>query len=633
MDRRLLQHYETELRHLREMTGEFARTHPKIAGRLMLDRNGKDICPDPHVERLLEGFAWLAARVHLQMDAEFPRFTQSLFEILFPQYLAPTPSMTIVQFAPEPSEQATGSGAIVVPRGARLRSHLGQNEKTPCTFRTAHPVKLLPVKIGDVTYFTRDLARLNFPESINARAALRLRLHSTAGLPFSKIKLDPLALFLNGTDYIPHLYYEQLLARATGILIQVQKPGEKPRTLGRVSAKGIRRLGFSEEEALLPATARGMEGYRLLREYFAFAQRFLFVELGGFGELLANCDAQQIDLVVLFDSAEMRLENQAVPSLFELFCTPAVNLFTRQLDRVLITDRVSELHVVPDRNRPLDLEVYDIQKVVGYGVDASREQEFRPFFYARDRTLAHEAFYTMRRVPRMLTQSEEQVYKRYKRRPTSAGSEVYLSLVDAGDTLLKTTVKQLGIEALCTNRNLPITMAVGVGNTDFTMEQSMPVNSVRCLVRPTDPVPSPAEGRFAWKLISHLSLNYLSLIDTPEADGAAAIREMLNLYCIDGEHQAVARRQIEGLRDVKSAPILRRVNTPGPVAFARGLELTLMFDESFFDGASAFLLGTVMEEFLTRYVSLNSFTETVIRTQQRGEIKRWPARSGRKQTL
>lgn len=633
MDRRLLQHYETELRHLREMAGEFARTHPKIAGRLMLDKGGKDLCPDPHVERLLEGFAWLAARVHLQMDAEYPRFTQSLFEILFPQYLAPTPSMAIVQFKPELAEQATGSGAIVVPRGARLRSHLGHNEKTPCTFRTAHPVKLLPIRITDAVYYTRDLARLNLPESSNARAALRLRLQSTASLPFSKIKLDPLALFLNGTDHIPHLYYEQLLARATGILIQTQKPGQKPVTLGRVSEKGIRRLGFSEDEALLPSTARGMEGYRLLREYFAFAQRFFFVELGGFGPLLANCEVEQIDIVILFDLAEMRLENQAVGSLFELFCTPVINLFPKQLDRVLITDRVSELHIVPDRNRPLDLEVYNIEKVVGYGVDASREQEFRPFFYARDRALAHEAFYTVKRVPRMLTHAEELIYKRYKRRPTSAGSEIYLSLVDGGDMLLKTNVRQLGIEALCTNRNLPITMAVGVGDSDFTMEQSMPVTSVRCLVRPTDPVPSPAEGRFAWKLISHLSLNYLSLIDTPEADGAAAIREMLNLYCIEGEHQPVSRRQIEGLRDVKSAPILRRINTPGPVAFARGMELTLAFDESFFDGASAFLLGTVMEEFLTRYVSLNSFTETVISTQQRGEIKRWPARSGRKQTL
>jgi type VI secretion system protein ImpG len=632
MDDRLLDYYASELRHLREMTGDFARTNPKIAGRLRLDPYGKDICPDPHVERLLQGFAWLAARVRMQMDAEFPRFTQSLLEIIFPQYLAPVPSMAIVQFEPDATQQTIASG-MVMPRGTVLQSFMGKEDHVPCTFRTAHPVKLLPIKLTEASYYTRDLSRLDLPSDVRAKAALKLRLESTASLPFSQINLNPLALFLSGADNIPHLHYEQLVAHATGILIQTQEAGKRPVTRGCFSPKGIRKLGFNDEESLLPCTARGMEGYRLLREYFAFAQRFLFVEIGGFAEALAGMQEQQIDIVILFDTVERQLEARDDVSAFKLFCTPVINLFPKQTDRIVMEDRFSELHVAPDHNRPLDYEIFDIERVYGYDKDSVNVADYRPFFYARDRDLRHTAYYTTRRAPRTLTLAEEQIYRQYKRRPPNAGTDIYISIVDASGTTVRPGVRQLGARALCTNRNLPMSMAVGAAHTDFTLDENLPIRSVRCLVRPTDPIPSPAEGRFTWKLISHLSLNYLSLLDAPSSDAAAAFRELLKLYCGEGDRQEVARRQVEGLRDLKNKPVMRRINIAGPVTFARGLEMNLCFDETFFDGASTFLMGAVLEEFLARYVSLNSFTETVISTQQRGEIMRWPARSGRRQII
>src|SRR6266446_1818452 len=296
MDERLLEHYNTELRHLREMAGEFAREFPKIAGRLALDKDAKEICPDPYVERLLEGFAWLAARVHLKLDAEFPRFTQSLLETVYPHYLSPIPSMAVVRFDPEPNDTALAEG-VPVPRGTLLRSNLGKGERTYCTFQTAHPVRLLPLRITEARYFTRDIVELNLPPERLCKAAIRLRLEATVPVPFKDIALDPLDLFLRGADDFPAIVYEQILAHRIGLAVQT--PAERGKTLAILPPSCIRRVGFSEEEALLPASPRSFEGYRLLREYFAFPQRFLFAGLAGFGDALKSCEGQQLDLIIM----------------------------------------------------------------------------------------------------------------------------------------------------------------------------------------------------------------------------------------------------------------------------------------------------------------------------------------------
>src|SRR5437667_3613689 len=182
MDERLLTLYNTELRHLREMAGEFAREYPKIAGRLALDRDAKEVCPDPYVERLLEGFAWLAARVHLKLDAEFPRFTQSLLETVYPHYLSPVPSMAVVRFEIDPVQPALLAG-VPVPRGTALKSNLGKGERTPCVFQTAHDVQLLPLRVLEARYFTRDVQELHLPPEFATHAALRIRLHPPGGQP------------------------------------------------------------------------------------------------------------------------------------------------------------------------------------------------------------------------------------------------------------------------------------------------------------------------------------------------------------------------------------------------------------------------------------------------------------------
>ena len=624
MDERLLEHYNTELRHLREMAGEFAREFPKIAGRLSLDKDAKEICPDPYVERLLEGFAFLAARIHLKIDSEFPRFTQSLLETVYPHYLSPIPSMAVVRFDPEEQEGALAEG-VVVPRGTLMRSSIGKGERTACTFQTAHEVRLLPIRIAEVRYFTRDTAELNLPRELQARAAIRIRLQATAAVPFKDIKLDPLTFFIRGADDLPALIYEQIFARKSALVLQ--SVAERGKSLASLPPSSIRRVGFSDKEALLPQSPRGFEGYRLLREYFAFPQRFLFFELAGLGEAARLNKGDQLDLVIALKEPETRLESRLDATCLELFCTPAINLFPKTLDRINLSDRFSEFHVVPDRNRPLDFEVFEIESVTGYGAVAGQEQEFRAFYLARDTDLGAGAFYTTNRVRRMLTAKEKQ----FGRKSAYSGTEIFLSLVDANSAPYSSELRQLGIRALCTNRHLPIQMAVGIGRSDFTMDLSAPVVAIRCLSGPNVPTPSQAEGRFSWRLISHLSLNYLSLLDAKGEEGAGALREILRLYADSDDRQTA--KQIEGLRKVRSGAVIRRVKTPGPITFARGLEITVDLDETAFEGTGVFILGAVLEQFFSKYVSLNSFTETIIRTQQRGEIMRWPAQMGRRQII
>lgn len=636
MDERLLELYNTELRHLRETAAEFGRDFPKIAGRLSLDLDAKEICPDPYVERLLEGFAFLAARVHLKLDAEFPRFTQGLLETVYPDYLCPIPSIGIVKFEPEEREESL-AGGFVLNRGTLLRSQLAKGERTACTFSTAHAVRLLPVSISEVRYFVRDIAELNLPSQLRAKAALRIRLQATVPLPWHEIALDPITFHIRGADDLPGQIYEQIFAHKQGLVVQsATHRGPASRILG---ADCVRRLGFEPDQALLPRTSRGFEGYRLLREYFAFPQRFLFFELAGFQTSLAQAAGNPLDLIIPMNEADTRLEGRIDRASFDLFCVPVINLFEKTLDRILVSERLSEFHIVPDRNRPLDFEIYQVTGVTGHGETPDSEQRFLPFYQAKDTESESNSFYTLQRVPRMFSDRERLT----GRRASYAGTDAYISLVDADMVACRTTIHQLGLRALCTNRHLPIQMAKGVGRTDFTMEVSAPVGAIRMIQGPTLPRPSlvlaglnpdrpgTPSGRFAWRLISHLSLNYLSLLDNDAQAGAESLRELLKLYTDPNDRQA--RKQIDGLRHVKHQTVIRRVETPGPITFARGLEVTLTFDEPAFEGQGVFVLGAVLEQFLQKYVALNSFVETVITTLQRKEIMRWPAQMGRRQIL
>jgi type VI secretion system protein ImpG len=620
MDTKLLRYYERELQHLREMGGEFAREFPKVAGRLGLETYA---CADPYVERLLEGFSFLAARVQLKIDAEFPRFTNHLLEQVYPQYLAPTPSMAVVQLQPDLSEGSLAAG-FTVARQSSLRSLLGKGDQTTCEYRTAHDVTLWPLELAEARYFTYGgkLGNLDLSRLGPIKAGLRLRLKAGAGLAFKDLALDRLALYLRGSDAMPGRLLEQLLANAVATVVM---PTREPAAWHSIAPRGsIRALGFDDEHALLPTTARAFRGYRLLQEYFAFPQRYLFAELGGLGEGVRRCADKEIDIVVLFDRADPLLEQSVSAENFALFCTPAINLFPKRADRIHLSDRQHEYHVVPDRTRPMDFEVYQVGSVTGYGTGPDAQQHFAPFHSANDLQggAPERAYYQLRRQQRVLSERQ----RREGPRSSYIGSEVFLALVDAHEAPFDTRLRQLGIDTLCTNRDLPLSMPLGGPKTDFTLETSAPVRAVRCLDGPTVPAPSHAEGETAWRLVSHLSLNYLSLLDDDQRQGAAALKDLLRLYC--GAGDLSGQRQIEALRSVSSSSIARRLPVPGPICFGRGLQITVELDDAAFEGIGVFVLGAVLEQFFAKYVSINGFTETRLTTPRRGTVMHWPARGG-----
>ncbi len=365
MNPRLLDYYNQELQHIRESAAEFAAEFPKIASRLTL--SGID-CADPYVERLLEGFAYLTARVHLKLDAEYPTFTHNLLEIAYPHYLAPTPSVTVVQLCADPDEGSL-AGGFRIERGAALRGQLGQDEQTACEYRTSHDVTLWPLEVSRAEYFGNPataLGRLAAAEP-RAKAGLRIRLKCGAGMPFNALALDRLPLFLSGADEQPFRLYEQLLGNACALFIK-STDGE---WVERLPLSCIQPRGFDDEDAVLPVVPRAFQGYRLLQEYFALPNRFLFVEFSGLLRGVARCNAQELELVVLFNRLDNSLEGSVSAAQFVPFCTPAINLFPRRADRIHLSDRVHEYQVIADRTRPLDFEIHSLTQVSGHGSDRS----------------------------------------------------------------------------------------------------------------------------------------------------------------------------------------------------------------------------------------------------------------------
>jgi type VI secretion system protein ImpG len=624
MDPRLLRYYNRELQHVREMGAEFAREFPKIAGRLGIE--GIEVA-DPYVERLLEGFAFLAARVQLKIDSEFPRFTESLLELVYPHYLSPLPAMAVVQFAPILTEGALAEGCVM-PRDTSLRSALSGADKTSCEFRTAHDVTLWPIEVTEAKYFgsAGSLATINVERLHGVKAGVRLSLRTTGGVAFDQLPLDRLVFYLRGAGQIAPRLLEQILGNAVGYVVRPKGGAEARQDFHPKQA--LTPVGFGADEALLPLTLRSFEGYRYLQEYFALPERYLFFAFTGLEASLAKCPSTELEIVILFDRRDAELENVVDADVFALNCTPAVNLFPKRADRIHLNQRQREYHVVPDRTRPMDFEVWSITEVQGFGTGAAPEQTFLPLYACHDHTVLGEtAFYTVHREPRRLSSRQRQ----RGARASYVGSETYIAVVDPNDAPYRSNLRQLGVKTMCTNRDLPLQMAVGRGQSDFTLDTGAPVESIRCIAGPMKPRPSVAHGDTTWRLISHLSLNYLSLTDNDEVEGAHALRTLLNLYA--DPNDAAIQRQIEGIKAIGSRPINGRIPTHGPITFGRGVEVTLTCDEAAFEGVGSFRLALVLQEFFAKYVSINSFTSTVLRSTERGEIMRWSPKPGRLRIL
>ncbi len=649
MDPRLTRLYRDELTHLRELGAEFAREHPKIASRLAME--GTEVA-DPYVERLLEGFAFLTARVQLKLEAEQPKLIAQLLQSIYPNFLAPVPSMAVMRLSVDTTDPNLARG-YTVPRGSGVTSLLARGQNTRCEFRSAMAVTLWPLELVHAQVFSHapDLPLARLPQARPMKGGLRLRLRCGGGLRFDQLGLDALRLYITTPDDVAFRLHELVLGTAVGTLVygvaggKLQLPAEAAAAWS--DNKSVRPVGMADDEALLPETLRAFSAHRLLQETAALPQRLLFFEIGDLAPRLERITATEVDIVVGFARSDTALETLVDSSSLALFCTPVVNLFQRRLDRVTLGPGSADYHVVPDRTRPMDLEIHSIERVVGHGdaSDASAGntgrdglREFVPLYSSQHQPPEHgSGYYTLRREPR---QPSERQRKEGARVPSYLGEEVFMSLVDAGHGPYRESLRQLSVLAWVTNRDLPALLPPGgnAGDKSWQLESPGPVSRVDCLCGPTRPVSRQPVGDIGWQLVAHLTQNHLAFAgDEDDGKGGvdgpaiAALRDLLRLY---GPPNDLAwQHQADGLRSLQVKPVVRRLPFAGPFSFGSGTQLTLEVDEHSFQGGSAFLLGSVLEQLFARHAAVNSFTEFTLKSVQRGLLKAWPPRIGLRQVL
>lgn len=662
----LLPHYERELALLREKSQAFAQRYPKVAGALQLRG---DTSQDPHVERMIESFALLAARVHKRMDDDFPLFTESLLEVLYPHYLRPFPACSIAQF-----DMGPAAGQLTQPlrieRGAVVGSRPVKG--VPCKFRTTQDVALLPVALQGVS-FRHALAApegTRLPNGATAVLSMSLALTSPQA-SWGLLRRGALRFHLDGEPSQVCALREALCRKVIGMMVQAQP--DQP-WLPLVDPHGAPCLpalaGFDEREALIGFDARSHAAYRLLTEYFGFPDKFNFVDLPlNLPEhLLASapgCDTREADdaahgraacmqrgmtIHLLLsgpraDSDEGRLLEAAHARNFLLGCTPVVNLFAQPADPIRVSHATAGYPVVVDARRAFGYEVYSLDKVFRVRQTAQGEtvDEFSPFFSLRhddvwadvDDAGTAAAFTTPSGAPATMAEvrARQDAVGRPKGRYWSAhrdeqvarqspGYEFELTIVDADFAPALPCTETLSLHVTATNRDLPSMMQFGAPGGDLFMEGGL-VKDIRLLRRPT-PSHRFERGRgVLWRLISHLSLNHLSL----SAGGIDALKEMLRLY--DLPRSAINRRQIDGLIAIDFKPATAWLPGEPHATFVRGTAVRLTVDEDSFVGTGLGLFAAMLDRFFALYVHANSFTRlTLISARTQEEVLSCPPRNG-----
>lgn len=595
MEDLLLGYYEKELTFVRELGAEFAKKYPKIAGRLLLEA---DKCDDPHTERIIEAFAFISGRIHKKIDDNFPEITEAIFNIVYPHYVRPVPSMGIVRFDP--------MGTNIPPAGYTIEKHTPLFSKpvkgVPCQFRTCQPVTIWPVEVVSAT-FQEPKSRIN-----SARQTIVISLKTFNEIGVSDVGWSSLRFFLQGQHQHIFSLYELIFNNVCHLELRATRADGNPFSIP-LSPEHIKPVGFGPAEGMLPYPKRSFPGYLLLFEYFCFPEKFLFFDLGGLDKFEDAELGDRLEILIYLDTVP-----KSIPVDRETFClnaAPVINLFERIAEPIRVEHRKTDYQVVPDIRRQEATEVFSVDKVSAVAVDAADDPiQFRPFYSIR-----HHLY--DRRDRRRGT------FWHQTRRPSGKkgdnGTEVFLSFTDLDLKPTDPGVEIFTARVTCTNRDIPGRLPFGDSEGDFDMEIAAPVTAVRSLVKPTQTRRPFMGGGLQWRLISHLSLNYLSLVE----GGETALREVLKLY--DFDDSPSTRQQIDGIVRLESTHVTKRLGR----AFCRGVQTTITFDEDKYVGSGLFLFATILERFLGQYVSVNSFSQMVARTiRKEGALKRWPPRSG-----
>jgi type VI secretion system protein ImpG len=589
-----LRYYLEELSYLRHMGERFARAYPKVAARLELQA---DECPDPHVERLIESFAFLTARIQHDLDSDFPEIAAELLDVLYPHYLNPVPAMAVARLDFDPERGKLTSG-LEIPRHTPLFAHAEQGAL--CRLRTCYPVTLWPVEVTAAEMETPD--RFEFLAGApDVAAVLRLRLESRAD-PFDELGVDRLRFFLHGDPVLVSRLYELLMDAVRRVAV-LPAGAAAPRYLG---PGAVRPVGLGDDEDVIPAPRHSHPAYRLLQEYFTFPEKFHFADVRG---LRGQAAGQALDLLFLLDRVPRR-RLVLTPETFALGCTPVVNLFPKTSEPIRVDHRQLEYRLVADMRREKTTEIHSILAVSGSSNPADGARAYAPF-YSFTHAMAlggPKAFWHARRVA--------------SQHPDLGGTDLLLSFRDLDFKPARPPDEVVFAHLLCTNRGLAGELPAGAL---LQTDEALPLRRIVCLKKPTRPVDPPLGGQALWRLVSHLSLNYLSLGEGEQS--LPALHEILGLYC--PPETPAARQQIQGIRRMSHRPVVRRLGGEAWKGFCRGTEVTLLFDESSYVGSSAYLLAAVLNQFLALYASTNSFTQLVVqRLGHEGVWKRWPPMAG-----
>jgi type VI secretion system protein ImpG len=588
IDPQLLDYYQRELTWLRHAGGIFAERYPKVARRLELS---PDECPDPHVERLLEGFALLAARLQRRLDDDYAEFSDALLEQLYPLAMRPLPSCAIVQFEPDPSK-GNLDGGYPLPRDTPLFVTTGKGESIH--FRTSAPVRLWPLEITEALLLGSDEAQA-LTGVVQARSALRLGLRCLGDSQWSTLGIEQLRIHLSASPVVNACLYDLLGAHAVKVLAGAV--GSVPKALA-----GLPQIvGFTSDEGLLPDEDGVHPARRLLAEYFAFPDKFNFFDLPLAG---ATSNSQALYLYIVFDRAPTnRLHLQA--SDLALGCTPVINLFPRTSEPLRPDGTRSEYRLVADSHRENSVEIHSIRAM---RATSSRGVQRVPAYYGSQHGDADkQCYWHARRVSGMT--------------PNRLGTDLLVSLVDTRYEPLSETIDySLTAELLCTNRHLAQSLPAG---TALGFERPGPVAWAR-LRNPPSPQSVPRlDGESRWRLVSQLTLNHLSLVEGPQA--LDALKEILQLHNLRDE--ASAWRQIEGMLGLGCERVIAHIGEDAWRGWRNGLEVRLQLDPQHFVGSSAVLFSAVLAQFFSLYATANRFVRTVL-VQSDREVKTWQPQAG-----
>ncbi|HWA63948.1 MAG TPA: type VI secretion system baseplate subunit TssF [Caulobacteraceae bacterium] len=596
----LLAYYNRELLYLRKLGAQFADQHPKIAGRL---RMAGEAVEDPHVLRLLEGVAFLNARIRAKLEDEFPELAEGLLDQLYPHYLAPIPSMAIVQF----TGAADLAKKVVAPAETELITEPVAGEA--CRFRTTTPVDVWPIEIDSAAFAGRPLPGPLPPPGSTGVFRITLKCLSK-DMTFQQLAPDSLRFFLRGQTAEVMQLYELILNNTVGVVLADSPSDPRAVPLGPGAVKPV---GFEADEGMLPYSARSPLGYRLLTEYFTFPEKFLFFDVAGLGAKLAASGGRSLDLYIYVNRSSVELERSTSAASFALGCAPVVNLFRQRAEPMTLNGATAEYLVTPDSRRPGALEVYSVDRVTATS-PAGEAVTFAPLF-----GLTHAG--VSRRETRFWHAS---------RRPYGGGGdpqpETWLTFVDLDGEPTAPNDWVASIETTCTNRDLPAKLPFGGGHPHLRLAQSRNgIKQVACLTAPTPTVRHVSRKEAAWRLVSHLNLNHLSLAD--QAGGAEALREILRLY--DFRDAPETRAMIDAVQSIQARRATARAPDRAMGVLCRGLDVTITFDEQLTSGGGVFLLASVLERFIAHYASINAFTRlTAVLKGRPGALRTWSPRAG-----